>query len=164
MVVGEGPCGCDDRARLTQRLVELARAANAGEGQHAPSSEPRRNGRIRHEVRHEHRHAARARLRGDRLPALARSDHESGVDLCPLPLGRRAEWSCGQHATIAEPGFPVEHGQAHVLAQGWVLEAVIHDDAVRAERDRQRRPCHPVARHDRRPGAREKQRLVADVA
>src|SRR5215471_2397002 len=80
-----------------------------------------------------------------------------------LDLKWRPQRSGREYQPVADAVFAVEHDQRKVLGERWVLKSVVHDDHVRAARDRSGSAADPVARHDGWRDSGEQQRFIADV-
>ena len=93
---------------------------------------------------------------------LAEQHHGVGAgDAVDCRLAQRAR---RHDAAIAEAIGAVDHEQRQILDEARVLEAVIHDETIGAGLAGGARGGGAVARHPYRRGARQQQRLVADLA
>ena len=94
-------------------------------------------------------------------PGVADGEHEAGAGEA---VGHRlAQRPRRHHPAVAEAEAGVDDDDRKVLGEAGVLQAVVHDDRLRAggnRRPRRRRPVAPDP--DRREGG-EEQRLVADL-
>ena len=116
---------------------------------------------------------ARREKRAGRAAALSLStasalgavaDHQQRVDALELRIERRAQRPGRKHHAVADAA-PRHRPRAivEIFCQRRILQAVVHHDDVGACASRGLRAGDAVARHDRRRGLREQQRLVADV-
>jgi hypothetical protein len=159
MVVGEADGADDRRMHRGERGEEFLRAADAGK------CEDRFLPPLAHLHRPEvpaQRGTARAGGGADqRLGRCAIADDQQHVGAAKLECQRRAQWTRGQDATVADPHRRIDHDQRQVLGKGGILEAVVHDDEVDAFLHQTPRAGSALVGDDRRASGGEQQRLVA---
>ena len=107
--------------------------------------------------------SARLRASSDDVRRGALADHDQRLRAIELRAERRAQRPGRNDPAVADAAPGIDHQHGKILGQRRVLEAVVHDDDAGAGRDRRLRALHAVARNDGRRGARQQQRLVADV-
>ena len=69
----------------------------------------------------------------------------------------------GMTRPLPMPRLRIDDEDGKILGQRRILESVVHDDDAGAGRHRRLRALHAVARDDGGRGARQQQRLVADI-